>query len=451
MSNQVNKKIVSFIQGKKESTKSILSSNYSTNTTSTINVNSKSILLKKSFNKENDENKNLININLRAKERSRLNSSHKEIIEKIPKPNSTSITLPQNATFQTSSSSLCSNSHSELCFTNFEINKQLANDFTHEDYRKMETLYIREHHCSDFQQSLLKIELPIYHGLEKHKINERMRMRMVDWMIEVVNNYKCDESVFFLAVDLMDKYFYLVNKSLDPSDLHLIGVTTMFSSSKLLDIYPLRLKMIYEKIAHKKLSCEDIKNKELEILSLIDYDLNRPTSWDFILFFIEEIFALYDNRFNISNERLREYVINYNLVKNKGSELINNSISSSGSKTIYKSFTLNMINLLKHVCLYLAKMNMHDYSLIIDKHPSLLAASTVFVGLKICEQINKVEYLTDCFIKKLVQLSNRKESDIIKAAQKILHNAQNFDTVFNGLDNLKRIHFNAIIDLKNTK
>jgi hypothetical protein len=96
-------------------------------------------------------------------------------------------------------------------------------------------------------------------------------------------------------------------------------------------------------------------------------------------------------------------------------------------------------------------MNYHDYNLIINKKPSLLAASTLFVATKICEQINKIEYITECFVKRLSILSNHKENEIIKVSQKILHNAQNFDTMFNGLENLKKIHFNAIVDLKITK
>lgn len=43
------------------------------------------------------------------------------------------------------------------------------------------------------------------------------------------------------------------------ADLHLIGVTSMFIASKYEDIYPLKMKMVFEKIAHKKLSIDKIK------------------------------------------------------------------------------------------------------------------------------------------------------------------------------------------------
>ena len=95
-------------------------------------------------------------------------------------------------------------------------------------------------------------------------------------------------------------------------------------------------------------------------------------------------------------------------------------------------------------------MNCFDYNLI-QKKPSLLAASTIFVAIKICEQINKEEYFNDYFVKKLCNVSSYNENDIIIYAQIILYNAKNFDTIFQDLENLKRIHFKAIIDIKETK
>ena len=71
--------------------------------------------------------------------------------------------------------------------------------------------------------------------------------------------------------------------------------------------------------------------------------------------------------------------------------------------------------------------------------------------MKICEKINDEEYINDYYNNKLSTISKQDESNIIPIAQKILFNAQHFDEKFSGLENLKKIHFNAIIELKNTK
>ena len=44
-------------------------------------------------------------------------------------------------------------------------------------------------------------------SLIKHKITPALRARMIDWMIEVLTNFKCDDQTFFLAVSLLDRYF----------------------------------------------------------------------------------------------------------------------------------------------------------------------------------------------------------------------------------------------------
>ena len=67
-----------------------------------------------------------------------------------------------------------------------------------------------------------------------------------------------------------------------PNDLHLIGVTTMFLSCKYEEIYPIRLKNLHEKIAHKKLSIEEIKAKEAMILSDLAFEVTGPTVFDFV-------------------------------------------------------------------------------------------------------------------------------------------------------------------------
>lgn len=110
---------------------------------------------------------------------------------------------------------------------------------------------------------------------------------MVDWMIEVLTNFKCDDQTFFLAVSLMDRYFKVKNETREISDLHVIGVTSMFISSKYEDIYPLKMKMVYEKIAHKKLPIEKIKALEMDILKVINYRIPAPTSLDFLKVYLK--------------------------------------------------------------------------------------------------------------------------------------------------------------------
>ena len=49
------------------------------------------------------------------------------------------------------------------------------------------------------------------------------------------------------------------DKTCEVTDLHIIGVTVMFIASKYEDYYPIKMKIVFEKIAHQKLQISDIK------------------------------------------------------------------------------------------------------------------------------------------------------------------------------------------------
>ena len=92
---------------------------------------------------------------------------------------------------------------------------------------------------------------------------------MVDWMIEVLSSYKMSEDSFFRSVKYMDKFFKNTTRKLQVSDLHIIGVVSMFSASKYEEIYPFKLNAIYDKICRKKFPRKDLIEMEQEILSAL--------------------------------------------------------------------------------------------------------------------------------------------------------------------------------------
>lgn len=111
-------------------------------------------------------------------------------------------------------------------------------------------------------------------------------------MIEVLTNFKCDDQTFFIAVSLLDRYFKGCNVTKQVGDLHLTGVTCMFVASKFEDIYPLKMKTVFEKIAHQKLEISKIKKTELELLSIIDYKIHAPTCLDFLKTYLSEVLEI---------------------------------------------------------------------------------------------------------------------------------------------------------------
>lgn len=90
----------------------------------------------------------------------------------------------------------------------------------------------------------------------------------------------------------MDRYFKNCNGRKEVSDLHVVGVTGMFIASKFEDIYPLKMKTVFEKIAHKKLDIQRIKDLELDILSAIHYKIHAPTVLDFLKVYLADVLSI---------------------------------------------------------------------------------------------------------------------------------------------------------------
>lgn len=60
----------------------------------------------------------------------------------------------------------------------------------------------------------------------------------------------------------------------------------MFVASKFEDIYPLKMKTVYEKIAHQKIEIKTIKALELDMMKVIQYKIHAPTVLDFLKVFL---------------------------------------------------------------------------------------------------------------------------------------------------------------------
>ncbi len=89
---------------------------------------------------------------------------------------------------------------------------------------------------------------------------------MVDWMIEVLSSFSCEQSTFFIAVDILDSFLNLSKRSFHSKDIHLIGVTCLLISSKMEEILPFKISTVVEKMTHNKISFESIQLMEMEIL-----------------------------------------------------------------------------------------------------------------------------------------------------------------------------------------
>ena len=133
--------------------------------------------------------------------------------------------------------------------------------------------------------------------MSNHKVNGVYRAKMVDWMVEVLMAFKCSNQTMFLAINIMDRYFAALNsgfeqRTLELQELHITGVTCMFMASKYEDVYPLLMKTVFNKIGHKKIPIDTIRERELDILRALGFKVGAyPTALEFLERYMDEILA----------------------------------------------------------------------------------------------------------------------------------------------------------------
>ena len=192
-------------------------------------------------------------------------------------------------------------------------------------------------------------------------------------------------------------------------DLHINGITAMFIASKFEDIHPLKMKTVHEKIAHKKLSVDEIKGVEMKIMSTLAYKINAPTCLDFLKQYLLDILGIRVLSKGESKEKLQKALEKNAQIHEKRAkgELPPPKDSRTLREARFDNNDVRMIPLteeeeiedllIEKMSIYLAKMCMHDYYLA-GKLPSLIGIGSLYVALKICEQLRKRSLISDKII-----------------------------------------------------
>lgn len=169
-----------------------------------------------------------------------------------------------------------------------ENNKEISNELT-EDQRKKRiqkfylslqvSLTLHLYGIENFHSTKEKEEsYKIPEGfLDRHQCSPTTREKMVDWMIEVFSVFECDEGCLELSIHILDLFLSKTQKKIYDKDIHLIGLTCMFISSKYEEIIPLQIGHIAKLIGHNSFKESEIREKEREILNTIDFDISFPS------------------------------------------------------------------------------------------------------------------------------------------------------------------------------
>lgn len=163
-----------------------------------------------------------------------------------------------------------------------------------EERSKRQTIAERESllvNCLEYKDEILdymrKMELenrPKANYMKKQQdINSSMRSILVDWLVEVSEEYKLNTETLYLAVNYTDRF--LSQMSVLRGKLQLVGTASMYIASKYEEISPPDVsEFVY--ITDDTYTKKQVLRMEHLLLKVLDFRMNTPTINCFLLHYL---------------------------------------------------------------------------------------------------------------------------------------------------------------------
>uniref|UniRef100_A0A034WTK0 G2/mitotic-specific cyclin-A n=1 Tax=Bactrocera dorsalis TaxID=27457 RepID=A0A034WTK0_BACDO len=130
-----------------------------------------------------------------------------------------------------------------------------------------------------FHESEKKHRPKPYYMRRQADINHSMRTILVDWLVEVSEEYNLDTETLYLSVSYIDRF--LSQMSVVRSKLQLVGTAAMYIASKYEEIYPPDVgEFVF--ITDDTYNKAQVLRMEQIILKILAFDLCTPTAYVFI-------------------------------------------------------------------------------------------------------------------------------------------------------------------------
>lgn len=120
---------------------------------------------------------------------------------------------------------------------------------------------------------------PRYLETMQRDVNPKMRAILIDWLVEVAEEYKLCADTLYQCVNYIDRFLSL--QVTQRSQLQLVGVTCMWVAAKYEEIYPPNVADFCY-ITDNTYSRQQLVYMEEVVLKQLGYELTVPTSKTFL-------------------------------------------------------------------------------------------------------------------------------------------------------------------------
>ncbi|XP_015059952.1 G2/mitotic-specific cyclin C13-1-like [Solanum pennellii] len=152
---------------------------------------------------------------------------------------------------------------------------------TSDDDPQMCTAYASDIYDYLHQMEVEKKRRPLPDYLEKVQkdVSANMRGVLVDWLVEVTDEYKLLSDTLYLAVSYIDR-FLSVN-AIPRKKLQLLGVSSMLIAAKYEEIKPPSVED-FAYITDNTFTTKDVINMEASVLQSLKFEMGNPTTKTFL-------------------------------------------------------------------------------------------------------------------------------------------------------------------------
>jgi len=112
-------------------------------------------------------------------------------------------------------------------------------------------------------------------------IMPKMRSVLVEWLVEVHQQFSLLQETLYLSVCILDRYMQVNAEKVPRKQLQLVGVTAMFIAAKYEEMYAPEIgDFVY--ITDNAYTPSQIREMEIKIMSVLRFDLGRPLPLHFL-------------------------------------------------------------------------------------------------------------------------------------------------------------------------
>ncbi|EFA04254.1 G2/mitotic-specific cyclin-B [Tribolium castaneum] len=146
--------------------------------------------------------------------------------------------------------------------------------------------------------------------LAGHKSTPRMRTILVNWLVQVQQNFGLCLETLHLCVSIIDRYLQ-ANLTVDRNNLQLVGTASLFIACKYEEMYFPELSD-FEFICDNSFTKNQILRMEMSILSSLKFELGKPLSIHFLRRY-SKVAQVRIEHHNLSKYLLELALLDYNM------------------------------------------------------------------------------------------------------------------------------------------